>query len=265
MLAWTHQNEILNLFDNSKIVPLKTKARVWDPDRRESKSLTNKFKNFFQSAATGNINVIGMFKHLCRRPDVEAVGYVTSNTPLQLNPDRKSVTRVESQSYFKVNLFFVCEHITRHEDTHDLVKLMQSQKFDDRHHQLLRNVLTSSSKRHAKIVVSHHINFRPERYNAELILTNAANESIEIFWQHEDDDTIFLSKGILEPGETWRNMVSVGHTFYIRDTISKDLLDILTVPKSGVNEILYYSDDDEVEDKKTCDDDDDLNHQQQNQ
>ena len=89
-------------------------------------------------------------------------------------------------------------------------------------------------------------------------------KSIEIFWQHEDDETIFLSKGILEPGETWRNMVSVGHTFYLRDTISNDLLDIVTVPKSGVNEILYYSDDDEAEDEKTCDDDD-LNHQQQNQ
>ena len=60
-------------------------------------------------------------------------------------------------------------------------------------------------------------------------------------------------------------MVSVGHSFYLRDTISNDLLDIVTVPKSGVNEILYYSDDEEEEDKKTCDDDDDLNHQQQNQ
>ena len=141
---------------------------------------------------------------------------------------------------------------------------MLSQKFGERHHQLLRNVLTSSSKRHAKIGFSRHINFRSEKYNAALVLTNKANKSIEIFWQHEDDETIFLSKGILEPGETWRNMVSVGHTFYLRDTISNDLLDIVTVPKSGVNEILYYSDD-EVEDEKTCDDDDDLNHQQQNQ
>ena len=53
ILAWTNQNDILTLYDNSKVVPLKTKAPVWDPDFRESKYSTNKFKNFFQSASKG--------------------------------------------------------------------------------------------------------------------------------------------------------------------------------------------------------------------
>ena len=46
ILAFTRQGEILTLFENSKILPITTKAPVWDPNRNRSIHVTNKFKNF---------------------------------------------------------------------------------------------------------------------------------------------------------------------------------------------------------------------------
>ena len=107
------------------------------------------------------------------------------------------------------------------------------------HFNMLKKVFNAASRAHVQIRSSPHVKFRSNSYNAELSITNNATKPIEIFWQHEKDQNVFLSKGILKPGTTWRHLVRMGHTFFLRDTETSSVLDIISVPKRGVNEILF--------------------------
>ena len=253
LLAWTDQDELVTLYENNTILSRAT-MRIWDPNQRESNRMLTKFKNFFSNAQRGHSNVISMFKHLCNREvGIQAVGHIEIKTPVNLNPDRKSVIRREDLSSCVINLFFRCEDFSIHDDFR---KLIQLQTFDDKYYQMLRRVIvkSSSSRDTMKILPSRHIKHFLPNLNAVLVLKNRANQTIKIFWQHDEDETKYVPKGTLKPGATWSNICAVGHKFYIHDEHTQSLLDVVTVDNPGKSEFhYYYYDDDDDED----DDDDD--------